>query len=153
MKSSLSKETSCQYQVYRRSEGNDNRIKYLQKGFIDKNGFSLVDINQNLDNHFVKVDCYDSKTGENYHNNHYWFEPKPKKFNNSSHNKKPSVLIIVIESLSRINYLRYMNLTKKAFESLGNVFYLNGLTKMADNSYPNMIPFLTGIQKLIRKII
>src|SRR5699024_2860750 len=58
---------------------------------------------------------------------------------------KPSVIFLVIESLSRLNYLRYLNQTRKALEDqLGNTFYLEGLNKMADNSYPNMVPLLTG---------
>ncbi|RWS25781.1 uncharacterized protein B4U80_01911 [Leptotrombidium deliense] len=57
-----------------------------------------------------------------------------------------SVFILVIESLSRLNYLRSLNRTRSEFESLGNYFYMKGLTKLADNSFPNMVPFLTGIR-------
>jgi hypothetical protein len=37
MDSSPLEATSCEYQVYRRYEGNHNRIEYMQKGLIDKN--------------------------------------------------------------------------------------------------------------------
>jgi len=60
---------------------------------------------------------------------------------NSTH---PSVFVLVIESLSRINYLRFMKKTKSSLESMGDVVYLKGLTKLASNSFPNMVPLLTG---------
>ncbi|RWS19438.1 uncharacterized protein B4U80_08316, partial [Leptotrombidium deliense] len=61
-------------------------------------------------------------------------------------NDKPSVIILVIESLSRLNYLRFLKQTRSEFESLDNFFYLKGLTKYADNSFPNMAAMLTGLR-------
>lgn len=59
--------------------------------------------------------------------------------------RPPSVIFLVIESLSRLNYLRYLPRTRRLLEErLGNTFYLEGLNKMADNSFPNMVPLLTG---------
>ena len=137
-------------------EGNDNQIDWFDGGILDKEGLDLKTINeQNTnENRFVHVQCRDLESEGEYVNNHFWFVPRDKIratiissllnkafFNNK---RKPSVLILAIESLSRLNYLRHMQMTKEAFERLGNVFYLKGLTKMADNSFPNMIPFLTG---------
>ena len=54
---------------------------------------------------------------------------------------------MVVESLSRLNYLRFMEETKKFFETeMDNVHYLEGLNKIGDNSYPNMIALLSGKQ-------
>ena len=134
----------CKYWVYRRLDGNDNKIDWKDSGNIDDNGFNLKAVNEKHieDNRFLYVECFDKKTDEKYVNNHFWFVPRNKTIKHKK--KRPSVLILVVESLSRLNYLRHMQLTTQAFEQLGNVFYLRGLTKMADNSHPNMVPFLTG---------
>ncbi|KAL1498107.1 hypothetical protein ABEB36_008961 [Hypothenemus hampei] len=59
--------------------------------------------------------------------------------------KKPiSVLMIVIDSVSRLNFQRTMPLTKKFI--IENEFYeFKGYNKVADNTYPNAMAFLTGL--------
>ena len=136
----------CKYWVYRRRDANDNQIDWMDSGLIHHNlGVDLKAINERHreDNRFLYVECTDQKSGQKYANNHFWFVPRLKTIKYQK--KRPSVLILVIESISRLNYLRHMQWTKEAFEGLGNVFYLRGLTKMADNSHPNMVPFLTGL--------
>lgn len=107
-------------------------------------GFKLLPGNNYL---FIKCtsNVDPSKT---YENIHYWFEPQaqvPNVDSNTPKSKPVSVLILVIESLSKVNYHRYMTSTKQVLEQrYGNMFYLNGLNKIADNSFPNMGPLLTG---------
>lgn len=60
-----------------------------------------------------------------------------------------SVFILVIESMSRINFDRWLTLTKEAIDGISSSkkssFYnLKGLTKHADNSFPNLVTLLTG---------
>ena len=135
----------CKYWVYRRTDGNDNKIDWMDSGVIGDNGIDLKAINEKHreDNRFLYVECFDQNGDKKYADNHFWFVPRIKTIENKE-KKRPSVLVLVIESMSRLNYLRHMQWTKEAFEDLGNVFYLRGLTKMADNSHPNMVPFLTG---------
>ena len=138
----------CKYWVYSRTDGNDNKIDWLGEGLIhDNKGLDLKLINTKhraVGNRFAYVECTDRKTGQKYYNNHFWFVPRVKTISDKMRSR-PSVVVLVVESLSRLNYLRHMQLTQEAFQQLGNVFYLRGLTKMADNSHPNMVPFLTGL--------
>lgn len=60
-----------------------------------------------------------------------------------------SVFILVIESMSRINFNRFLNLTSEAIEEKvrsGETTFCNlkGLSKHADNSFPNMIALLAN---------
>ena len=136
----------CYYQFFGRTE-DDNQLAYSEKHLINPiNGISMDK------NSFVAVECSDDKLGEVYKNTHFWF-PLTKntpiidifsKTSQSKNLKKPSILILVIESLSRINYLRFMPQTKQTFEKFGSIVYMKGLTKLADNSFTNMVPFLTG---------
>lgn len=57
---------------------------------------------------------------------------------------KPSVLIISIDSLSRLNLIRSMPITYRLLEKHG-FMPLDGYTKVADNTFPNVVPILTGM--------
>lgn len=131
----------CKYQFFDRVKDNDNNIDY--KPWKHLNPIDGVPMN---DQKFVAVECTDLWSRVVYQNTHFWIdlEDKPKRSAPEESVMKPSVLILVIESLSRVNYLRFMNQTKQSLEKLGQVVYMKGLTKLADNSFPNMVPFLTG---------
>lgn len=148
---------NCKYQFFERTQDDDNKLVYHQIQTLDP----VVGIPMG-DNRFVAVECSDGSDRYAYRNTHFWF-PLEKMdpnhginskmdpnygINSKSHllksDKNPSVLILVIESLSRINYLRFMLKTKESLEKYGKVVYMKGLTKLADNSFPNMVPFLTG---------
>ena len=128
----------CYYQTIQKESNNDANIKYGPKTFLDPvNGLELTQLEN-----YIAVTC----NKNNYENVHFWFNVNSSTTTKSqTKSQKPSVIILVIESLSRLNYLRYLNQTRTALEdNLGNIFYLEGLNKMADNSFPNMIPLLTG---------
>lgn len=57
---------------------------------------------------------------------------------------KPSVLIVAIDSLSRLNLIRSMPKTYRLLETSG-FMSLEGYTKVADNTFPNVIPIMTGM--------
>jgi hypothetical protein len=127
----------CFYQLFSKSNSSDDRITYETSKILDPmNG---IQMNETF---FANVSCLENS--KEFYKNFHWISPKVVnkfKINDTIH---PSVLILVIESLSRLNYLRFMHKTQHSFESLGHVSYLKGLTKLADNSFPNMVPFLTG---------
>lgn len=57
---------------------------------------------------------------------------------------KPSVLILGVESLTRWNFERSMPRTVQALNELGPELSLKGFTRIADNTFPNMLALLTG---------
>lgn len=67
-----------------------------------------------------------------------------RRFKNADVPDKPSVLIISIDSLSRLNLIRSMPLTYRLLEKHG-FLSLEGYTKVADNTFPNIVPILTGM--------
>ncbi|CAI9738134.1 XP_029649278.2uncharacterized protein LOC115222996 [Octopus vulgaris] len=65
-------------------------------------------------------------------------------FSNFAENKLSlNVLLIGIDSVSRLNFIRQMPLTRQFLLSHGAIEML-GYNKVGDNTFPNMIPFLTG---------
>ncbi|KZC05444.1 hypothetical protein WN55_06414 [Dufourea novaeangliae] len=57
--------------------------------------------------------------------------------------RKLSVLVIGIDSVSRLNFLRSAPITEKYLRETGWV-PMNGYNKMADNTFPNLMAILTG---------
>lgn len=57
--------------------------------------------------------------------------------------KKLSVLIVGIDSVSRLNFHRLMPRTLGKLRELG-ALELYGYNKVADNTYPNIVPVLSG---------
>nr|XP_027195057.1 uncharacterized protein LOC113789687 [Dermatophagoides pteronyssinus] len=155
---------NCEYQFISKHPNNDLIAIYSNKKMLDiQMGLKLSTMNEN----YILVECCCYPNGNYYENLHFWYNPQIKNDNNdviddddddniineNNFNEKSStmteqnisVLILVIESLSRLNYLRYLNQTKNILENnYGNIYYLNGLNKIADNSFPNMVPLLTG---------
>lgn len=58
----------------------------------------------------------------------------------------PNVVVIVIESLSYLNFKRHMKKTQDLFDQHFNstMVEFEGVIKIGDNSYPNMITLITG---------
>lgn len=67
-----------------------------------------------------------------------------RQFQNADIPDKPSVLLISIDSLSRLNLIRSMPITYRLLETHG-FMSLEGYTKVADNTFPNVVPILTGM--------
>lgn len=57
-----------------------------------------------------------------------------------------SILIVGLDSVSRMNFHRMMPKAVKSLQSLGAVEML-GYTKVADNTYPNLVPVLSGLNQ------
>ncbi|XP_054706526.1 uncharacterized protein LOC129216339 [Uloborus diversus] len=60
--------------------------------------------------------------------------------NNTRHN----VLIIGIDSLSRLSFIRQLPKTYKFLKETLNAYVFRGMTKIGDNTFPNLAAILTG---------
>ncbi|GFS58625.1 uncharacterized protein TNIN_304811 [Trichonephila inaurata madagascariensis] len=58
--------------------------------------------------------------------------------------EKLSVIIVGIDSISKLNFVRYFKNTLKYLRNNLSAVELHGFVKVADNTYPNLIPLLTG---------
>jgi hypothetical protein len=57
--------------------------------------------------------------------------------------RPPNVIMIGMDSTSRLNFRRSMFKTRQILEQIG-AHEMLGYTKVGENTYPNTIPFLTG---------
>ncbi|KAG7208798.1 hypothetical protein KM043_014991 [Ampulex compressa] len=135
----------CCWRTFWRKKDNDNAVIYDEECF----DFKESDI-PNAE--FVKVEC--SRNGEKIYRDYHAFLPrKPwveKRCRNAqrAHAKDEhlSVLVVGLDSVSRLNFHRMMPKTVKALQDLGAVEML-GYTKVADNTYPNLVPILSGLSE------
>lgn len=66
--------------------------------------------------------------------------------NDDSQARKLSILVIGIDAVSRLNFQRSMPLTKQYLDSQG-WFEFRGHNKIGDNTYPNLMAFLSGLNE------
>lgn len=55
-----------------------------------------------------------------------------------------NVIVVGIDSVSKLNFLRHFQKTRRFLEENLRYFELKGYTKVADNTFPNLVPLLTG---------
>ncbi|XP_015929493.2 uncharacterized protein [Parasteatoda tepidariorum] len=68
-------------------------------------------------------------------------EEKKSKLIPSSH---LNVILYGIDSISKLNFFRHFRQTKAFLKDKMNIFDMKGYTKVADNTFPNLVPMLTG---------
>ncbi|XP_035710291.1 uncharacterized protein LOC110853571 [Folsomia candida] len=121
---------------------------------LDLNGLS---IDENDETQFVRVECGATFFGVriNFYNDSFALVPSPRvllpvksKFwadqKNQSYHQPPSVLIIGIDSISRLNMIRSLPKTKAFLES-NDFIEMRGHMKIGLNTFPNMMAALTGM--------
>ncbi|XP_064454708.1 uncharacterized protein LOC135365988 [Ornithodoros turicata] len=101
---------------------------------------------------YIKVECRCRINGEIFYTD-YFFLPilkrkmqSERKFTSAmSHgtNDRLSVIILGLDSLSRLNFKRHMKQTRDYIERF-KPFEMLGMTKVGDNTFPNCIALLTG---------
>lgn len=117
-----------------------------------------------INDEFIRVECQSSN--ETIYKDYFSFVPrklnveercrqKSREFSSTNEKKKLSVLIVGIDSVSRLNLHRSMPQTIAFLDKIGAIELL-GFNKVADNTFPNLIPVLSGLtgkelEKLCRK--
>ncbi|XP_023241724.1 uncharacterized protein LOC111639970 [Centruroides sculpturatus] len=135
----LEDDLSCRYSTFARSSIDDDNLVYDPEKVL----YGEEKILEGRE--FVAVNC--SYKGKLIYRNYHAYVPKKKtgiKINNNMNAFKPQVFILVIESMSRLNMIRNMPKTYSYLTDNMKAEILKGMTKVGDNSFPNMVPFLTG---------
>ncbi|XP_017790924.1 PREDICTED: uncharacterized protein LOC108573070 isoform X2 [Habropoda laboriosa] len=135
----------CCWRPFWRMKDDDNVVTYGNECF--KFNTSTV-----VNTEFVKIEC--SYNNEVIYKDYHAFVPRvssveekcKKIVASSSRTEHLSVLIVGIDSVSRLNFHRMMPKTVEALQQLEAVEML-GYTKVADNTYPNLVPALSGLSE------
>lgn len=125
---------------------NDEKNEYSKKSRTIRYNDAIE-----ITDEFIRVICFDKKKKEVYRD-YFSFSQNTdtEKSSSVSATKQaeqlPNVLIIGIDSVSRLNFRRRMNETYDVLANTLNAFELFGYNKVADNTFPNLIPVLTGLE-------
>ncbi|KAH9372789.1 hypothetical protein HPB48_004838 [Haemaphysalis longicornis] len=106
---------------------------------------------QKMPYEFIKVECFNGGTLF-YGNYHAFVHPKPsyqRRFNESFKPENPgyqySVLIVGVDGVSRLNAHRQFPETVRFLKERMGAVEMHGYTKVGDNTFPNLVPLLTGL--------
>ncbi|XP_057325830.1 uncharacterized protein LOC130667915 [Microplitis mediator] len=149
----------CCWRVFERKKNQDNFVKYDPVCHKFKSS-------TNITSEFVKVECF--KNNKQIYRDYHFFVPrKPlveerchiaekkqkekEKENNTStddnnNDNHLSILILGLDSVSRMNFHRMMPKTVKTLKSMGAIEMM-GYNKVGDNTYPNLVPVLSGLSE------
>lgn len=130
----------CCYQPFHREEPkddeSDNKIKFDNKCIP-------FDTSAKIDEEFIKVICHSNNSV--IYTDFFSFVPV-KTQKNHFETKTLNVLIIGLDGVSRLNFHRQMPKTAEYLKNLSAVELL-GYTKVGDNTFPNLMPVLTGLSE------
>lgn len=151
----------CEYQALRRRTDFENEYPKSNQ----KITFRFGDVVK-IPEEFIRVACrIGGKKKQIYHDYHFFVRDKqstsdsnesneiPNSDKNENKNKKTtndppiSVMVLGIDSVSRLNFHRRMNESAELLLNDLKAIELFGFNKVADNTYPNLIPTLTGLDE------
>ncbi|KAJ9592750.1 hypothetical protein L9F63_015588 [Diploptera punctata] len=146
-------ELDCCYQPFWRSTEYKNNDMMDNKITFSKNCSSFKS-DVRIEDEFVKVIC--KINNEVVYKNYYAFIPTKQKVeirceeakqNISSRTKdRLSILVVGLDAVSRINFHRQMPKTEKILQKMDAIELL-GYNKVADNTFPNLVPVLSGMSE------
>lgn len=94
---------------------------------------------------FIKVTCNNNDKGMKIYEDYFAFVPKAPKKTSPVKELKPNVLIIGLDAISRVNLHRQLPRTYEFLMKKLKGVELLGYNKVADNTFPNLIPVFTGL--------
>ena len=131
----------CLYQSITRRKGSDDHYSISQ-------GIRFVS-SIRARNEFLRIECFDNGKNtidENYHAIFFRKKPKSSSYNANTTADRAgrfSLLLLGIDSVSRMNNIRQFTKTRSLLEAMEAV-ELTGYNKVADNTFVNIVPLLTG---------
>lgn len=103
----------------------------------------------NVEHHeFVKVECF--VRNMSIYKDFHAFTPLKEKVEERCNTSRPegpsvSVLVVGVDAVSRLNLYRTMPKTIKFLKDVLNAVEMLGYNKVADNTFPNLVPVLAGL--------
>ncbi|ESO93710.1 hypothetical protein LOTGIDRAFT_93092, partial [Lottia gigantea] len=141
--------SECNYQGIRRGS------QMSDKHFIYTELSPPFHADINMTEEFIRVYCFSRSAGKIYTNFHSFIIPKPDRVEGLrrrlqkhlfDHQPKEllNVIMIGLDSVSRLNHIRSMPLTRTFLLKNLSAVELQGYTKVADNTFVNVVPMTTG---------
>ena len=138
---------SCLYQtIHRSTQATDDLYTYGNETRWFQKDVRIPD-------EFIRVACYGTEGSLLYTNFHAMIHRKvnvekrcakqSKQFK-EKHKRRPNVIIVGVDSVSRLNFIRQMPNTRRFLLNNLSAVELLGYNKVADNTYVNLVPMFSG---------
>ncbi|XP_059622709.1 uncharacterized protein LOC132265928 [Phlebotomus argentipes] len=97
---------------------------------------------------FIKVTCDNFGLGEIYQDFHFFVPERTASADAvpAASRRKVNVIVIGIDSVSRLNFRRQLRKTTQVLLEELDAIEMEGYTKVGDNTYPNLMPVLSGLE-------
>lgn len=146
----MDKFSHCIYQPINRPQFVTDH-NYYRYGAVSKQFKTNIRVKES----FIRVRCYNKGTGlmyTNFHsfiqNNNIRDQRKRKLFNThksrAENTDQLSVTMVGVDSVSRLNFMRYMKRTRSVLLGDLGAVDLQGYNKVADNTFVNIVPMTMG---------
>lgn len=136
------KELKCCYKAFWRMKPKNSKDSDKNVEF-DKECYEFTE-SSNINHEFIEVICLLENTSTTVYHDMFAFVPlKNISRTTPSNPTAPNVLVVGLDAVSRLNLHRQMNSTINYLKNIGGI-ELRGYNKVGDNTFPNLIPVLTG---------
>lgn len=99
-----------------------------------------------IDSEYVQVFCENGNQSQLYIDFHTFF-PRQIDWKVEEKVEKYNIMILGVDSMSKLNFHRMLNQTSKTILDDLEAIEMQGYNKVGDNTYPNLIPLLTGLSE------
>ena len=130
---------SCLFEEIYRGSSSDNDFTYVNETWFTSDVI--------VKGEFLRVVCYDKHGGTISTDFHARIIPKKAPFvrkKNTKSSTKLNVLLVGMDSVSRLNYVRQMPKTRAYLNEQMQAKELLGFNKLADNTFVNLVPMFAG---------
>ncbi|XP_016991242.2 uncharacterized protein LOC108053164 [Drosophila rhopaloa] len=135
------RQVSCMYREFVRVDDSNNKYKSWKF-------FKLLEASRYLEvgtgQQHIRFWCWVDFARIIFHDVFYFLPPPLNGSESSRHQDRLSVMILGIDSISHMHYLRYFNQVADFIEHLPHTEFW-GYNRIGRNTYPNLIPLLTGL--------
>ncbi|KAH8378346.1 hypothetical protein KR093_010825 [Drosophila rubida] len=132
-------EVRCEYRRVKRYNDNSNKYSHPVNFQLTH---ERVEVKRG--HRILRIQCFGGANKSVYHDVHFFVPPPKRNKHRVPRGKRLSVMILGIDSLSHMHYLRTMPLLDAYIESLLHVEFW-GFNRIGRNTYPNLVPLFTGL--------
>ncbi|XP_062141982.1 uncharacterized protein LOC133850038 [Drosophila sulfurigaster albostrigata] len=129
----------CEYRRVKRYDDNSNKYSHPTNFELTE---ELIEVKSGAT--VIRIQCFGIGNKTVYHDVHFFIPPPSEEPPQTFPKKRLSVMIIGIDSLSHLHFLRSMPLLDATIETLPHVEFW-GYNRVGRNTYPNLVPLFSGL--------
>ncbi|XP_017111316.1 uncharacterized protein LOC108135203 [Drosophila elegans] len=135
----------CRYWL--KTDGDFLPSKYVADGLFDLKHGARKEVTVGMGKQIVRVKCSTKLNETKYHDVHYFLPPPDPHSKPLTSPDKLSVMVLGIDSVSHMHFMRYFPLVKGFLEGLPHTKFF-GYSRVGLDAHANIVPLLSGLSSL-----